>query len=56
MYYKLKLSKNGKYLDVVDMVEEKVIDDDYIYATEEEFNKLNKKIVHNSMNTFKDIC
>lgn len=45
MYYKLELQKDGR-IKVIDIVEDKK-SDGFIYASEKEFNKLNKVYVDN---------
>ena len=45
MFYKLKVTKK-KRIEIVDVVEEKDIDDnEYIYATADEIKLLNPKII-----------
>ncbi len=44
MYFKMKLV-NDNMLEVLDYVEDKK-DDEYIYATKEELNKINTRILN----------
>lgn len=48
MYYKLEYIKSEDMLNLVDIVEDKK-DDEYIYATEEEFHRLKPDMVINYM-------
>lgn len=44
MYYKMDLLIDGT-LEVIDRVEEMDLTDGFIYATEKDFNRLDKRIV-----------
>lgn len=48
MYYKLKLQNDGR-IKIVDIVDDKK-PDGYIYATDEEFKKLNKAYIDDYAN------
>ena len=46
MYYKIKLINDT--IKVVDIVEDKVIGDEYLYATEAEYNMINPSVLDTS--------